>query len=53
MKLVVKNNDISELYISLEWSGDIKQRSRSISVTYMYAPNSGLPLVEVDRKSVV
>lgn len=53
MKLVVKNNDISELYISLEWSGDIKQRSRSISVTYMYAPNSGLPLVEVHEGDAV
>lgn len=53
MKLVVKNTDISQLYASIEWSGDIKQRSRTISVTYLYAPGAGFPLVEVHEGDAV
>jgi hypothetical protein len=36
MKLVINDKDISNIYKSIEWSGDKNQRSRSISTSYVY-----------------
>ena len=47
MKLIVDNKDITNLCISATWSGDIDERSRSLSFTYLYNPKISMPLVEV------
>ncbi|MBS6930121.1 MAG: hypothetical protein KH170_05105, partial [Lachnospiraceae bacterium oral taxon 082] len=47
MKLIVDNKDITNLCISATWGGDIDERSRSLSFTYLYNPKISMPLVEV------
>nr|DAN30788.1 MAG TPA: 43 kDa tail protein [Caudoviricetes sp.] len=48
MKLIVDNKDITNLCISATWSGDIDERSRSLSFTYLYNPKISMPLVKVE-----
>lgn len=47
MKLIVNDKDLSRIYKSVQWSGDRKQRTRSLSVSYLYKKGSGIPEVQV------
>lgn len=47
MRLIVNDKDITQLYKSIQWSGDKKQRTRSLSASYLYQKGSGIPEMEV------
>lgn len=47
MRIVVNEKDISQLIVSLKWSGDDRQRTRSIDFSYMYKKNIGIPEIEI------
>lgn len=53
MKLVVNDKDISQLYKKIQWSGDKKQRTRSLSASYLYKKGSGIPEVTVGNGDTV
>ena len=48
MRIIVKDKDITNLCVSATWSGDIDERSRSLSFTYLYNPKISMPLVKVE-----
>lgn len=47
MKVIVNDKDVTNLCTDYEWSGDILQRSRSLSVRYLYIKGKSSPQVEV------
>lgn len=53
MKLIVKDKDLSQLYQSVQWSGDKRQRARSLSASYLYKKGSGIPEVEVHEGDAI
>ena len=53
MKLIVNDKDLSSLYSAITWSGDKKQRSRSISVSYACPIGTDLPQIEVRNGDTV
>lgn len=53
MKLIVKDRDLSQLYQSIQWAGDKKQRARSLSVSYLYKKGSGIPEVQVQKGDAI
>lgn len=48
MRIIAKDKDITNLCVSATWSGDIDERSRSLSFTYLYNPKISMPLVKVE-----
>ncbi len=48
MRIVVNDKDITNLCVNATWSGDIDERSRSLSFTYLYNPKISMPLVKVE-----
>lgn len=48
MRIIVKDKDITNLCVSATWSGDIDERSRSLSFKYLYNPKISMPLVKVE-----
>ena len=48
MRIIAGNKDITNLCISATWSGDIDERSRSLSFTYLYNPKISMPLAKVE-----
>ena len=48
MKIIVNNKDITNLCVNATWSGDIDERSRSLSFTYLYNTKISMPLVKVE-----
>ena len=48
MRIVVNDKDITNLCVNVTWSGDIDERSRSLSFTYLYNPKISMPLVKVE-----
>lgn len=53
MKLIVNDKDLSFLYGKVTWEGDKKQRSRSISVSYVDTTGTDLPKVQVGNGDTV
>lgn len=48
MRIIANDKDITNLCVNATWSGDIDERSRSLSFTYLYNPKISMPLVKVD-----
>ena len=48
MRIVVNDKDITNICVNATWSGDIDERSRSLSFTYLYNPKISMPLVKVE-----
>lgn len=48
MRIIAKDKDITNLCVSATWSGDIDERSRSLSFTYLYNPKISMTLVKVE-----
>lgn len=48
MRIVVNDKDITNLCVNATWSGDIDERSRSLSFTYLYNQKISMPLVKVE-----
>ena len=48
MRIIANNKDITNLCVNATWSGDIDERSRSLSFTYLYNPKISMPLVKVE-----
>ena len=48
MKIIANDKDITNLCVNATWSGDIDERSRSLSFTYLYNPKISMPLVKVE-----
>lgn len=48
MRIIAGSKDITNLCVSATWSGDIDERSRSLSFTYLYNPKISMPLVKVE-----
>lgn len=48
MRIIANDKDITNLCVNATWSGDIDERSRSLSVTYLYNPKISMPLVKVE-----
>lgn len=53
MKLIVNDKDLSQLYQSVQWAGDKKQRARSLSASYLYKKGSGIPEVQVQKGDTI
>lgn len=53
MKLIVNDRDLSQLYKSVQWSGDKRQRTRSLAVSYIYRKGSGIPEIVVQKGDTV
>lgn len=48
MRIIANDKDITNLCVNATWSGDIDERSRSLSFTYLYNPKISMPLVKVE-----
>ena len=48
MKIIANNKDITNLCVNATWSGDIDERSRSLSFTYLYNLKISMPLIKVE-----
>ncbi|RKW35013.1 MAG: hypothetical protein D8H95_47955 [Lachnospiraceae bacterium] len=48
MKIIANDKDITNLCVNATWSGDIDERSRSLSFTYLYNPKISMTLVKVE-----
>ena len=48
MRIVVNDKDITNICVNATWSGDIDERSRSLSFTYLYNPKISMPLIKVE-----
>ena len=53
MKLIVNDKDLSQIYKSIQWSGDKKQRARSLSVSCLYKKGSGIPEVSIPNGDTI
>jgi len=53
MKLIVNDKDLSQIYKSIQWSGDKKQRARSLSVSCLYKKGSGIPEVSIQNGDTI
>ena len=53
MKLIVNDKDLSQIYKSIQWSGDKKQRARSLSVSCLYKKGSGIPEVSIKNGDTI
>lgn len=47
MKLIVNDKDLSGIYGTIEWAGDRRQRSRSLTASYLHPYLDGYPQAEV------
>lgn len=48
MRIIANDKDITNLCVNATWSGDIDERSRSLSFTYLYNPKISMLLVKVE-----
>ena len=48
MRIIANDKDITNLCVNATWSGDIDERSRSLSFTYLYNPKISMHLVKVE-----
>lgn len=48
MRIIANDKDITNLCVNATWSGDIDERSRSLSFTYLYNPKISMTLVKVE-----
>lgn len=48
MRIIANDKDITNLCVNATWSGDIDERSRGLSFTYLYNPKISMPLVKVE-----
>nr|DAJ29604.1 MAG TPA: 43 kDa tail protein [Caudoviricetes sp.] len=48
MKIIANDKDITNLCVNATWSGDIDERSRSLSFTYLYNHKISMTLVKVE-----
>lgn len=53
MRFIVNNKDLSLLCQSIQWSGDKKQRTRSLSASYFYKKGIGIPEAVVQKGDTV
>lgn len=53
MKLIVNDKDLSQIYKSIQWAGDKRQRARSLSVSCLDKKGSGLPEVAIQNGDTI